>query len=332
MRPVRLLAAGVGALVVALVAATRRWAATPDLSGGPLLLPDGEEWELERPGGVRLAVHESGRGGGPTFVLAHCWTGDRRVWGPVARRLVKAGAHVVVYDHRGHGRSTLACEDYSLETLGDDLAAVVESVPAERVVLAGHSMGGMTMQAFLQRHPDVAARKVAGLGFVATATDRQRPRRRLEAAFTPWLIGSALSEFGLRGPLATVWTRFTVGRSVCAAHLDAVIEPFLATPAPARRAYLEAMYAMDFSDVLSGVRHPAVIVSGERDQLTVPARMRRMAELMPHARLVSLPDAGHMLTQEEPDRVAALLLELAVACGGGGERILGPAEATEVGA
>lgn len=324
-----------GALALAaagMAAVMRRWAATPDLSGGPLLLPEGSERIVERPDGVRLAVLEAGEGGSPTFVMPHCWTGDRRVWGPVARRLVKAGAHVVVYDHRGHGRSTLECGDYSLEALGDDLAAVLDGVATERVLLVGHSMGGFTIQSFLRRHPEAAARRVAGIGFVATATDGQRPKSRLEAAVTLWLMRSPLSDFGLKGPLATFWTRFTVGRTVCAAHLDAVIEPYLATPPAARRAFLEAIYGMDFSDVLPRVSVPTLLVSGERDQLTVPGRMRRMAELMPHARFVSLPDAGHMLPQEEPDRVTALLLDLAAEAGVGapvGPRVLDLSELSE---
>ena len=302
--------------VAAVSAAMRRWASTPDLSGGVLLLPEGREHTVERPDGTRLAVLDAGpEDGAPVFVLAHCWTGDRRVWGPVARRLVKAGARVVVYDHRGHGGSSLDCQDHALATLGDDLAAVLDSVAAERVVLVGHSMGGMAVQAFLQGHPQLAARKVAALGFVATATDRQRPSSRIEAALTPRLIGSSLSDFGLRGPLAPVWVRFTVGRSVCGEHLRAVIEPYLATPPAARRAFLESIYEMDYTEVLRKVRVPAVIVCGTRDQVTRPSRMRWMAEQMPHARFVELRDAGHMLPQEEPDRVTAALLDLAAEAG-----------------
>lgn len=326
-RLLRALAAGGVALTVTTL---RRWAATPDLSGGPMLLPDGVERTVERPGGVRLAVLEANPGGSPTYVLSHCWTGDRRVWGPVARRLVEAGAHVVLYDHRGHGRSTLECADHTLEALGDDLAAVLETVASERVLLVGHSMGGMTVQSFLHRHPELAARRVAGIGLVATATDGQRPHRRLEAAITLWLMGSRLSDFGLRGPLAPLWTRFTVGRTVCRAHLQAVIEPYLATPPAARRAFLEAIYGMDFSEVLRGVTVPTVIVSGTRDQLTRPSRMRHMADCVPHARFVELRDAGHMLPQEEPDRVTAALLDLADEAGLGVARTVDLAELEEL--
>jgi len=314
MRAAKLGLAVLAGGAVATVATLRRWAATPDLSGGPLREPDGEDRVVARPDGVQLAVREAGVGGTPVFVLAHCWTGDRRVWGPVARRLVKAGAHVVTYDHRGHGKSSLDTSEHSLEALGDDLAAVLDTVAADKVILAGHSMGGMAIQSFLHRHPEMAAARVAGLGFVATATDGQRPTVRAREVITLRLMQSPVSDVFMRSPLAPVFARFTVGRTVCSPHLDAVIEPYLATPPVARRAFLTAIYDMDFSEVLRSVRVPALVVSGTKDQLTTPQAMRRMADLLgEHARWESLPDAGHMLAQEEPDRVAGLLLELATA-------------------
>jgi pimeloyl-ACP methyl ester carboxylesterase len=307
----RMLAGGAAGVALAAAVANRRWNRVADLTGWPQTLPPVREWTLERPDGTRLAVAEANEQGSPTMVLAHCWTGDRRVWGGVARRLAEAGAHVVLYDHRGHGRSTLEIADASLEALGDDLAALIEGLPAERVLLAGHSMGGMTAQAFLQRHPQLAARKVAALGLVATATDRQHPGRLL-AAWNLFLMRSPLTRalLGLRlaGPLLV---RFTVGRNASLAHLRSVIETYVATPAPACASFLGAMYAMDFSDTLRAVRVPTVIVSGTRDLVTLPRRSRRMAELMPQARLVVIEGAGHMLPLEEPDRIAGILLELA---------------------
>ena len=310
----RLLVGGLAAAGAALAAATRRWSRLPDATGWPHTLPPVREWTLERPD-AQLAVAEANEQGSPTVVLAHCWTGDRRVWGGVARRLADAGAHVVLYDHRGHGQSTLDVQDASLEALGDDLAALLEALSAERVLLAGHSMGGMTAQSLLQRHPELAARKVAALAFVATATDRQHPGRLL-AAWNLFLMRSPLTRAALRLPLAGPFlVRFAVGRSVSLAHLRSVIETYVATPATACASFLDAMYAMDFSDTLRAVEVPTVIVSGTRDLITLPRRSHRMAELMPDARLITIPDAGHMLPLEEPDRITGILLELADAAG-----------------
>ena len=102
-------------------------------------------------------------------VLPHCWTGlaGRRV--PVARRLLAAGHRVVLYDQRGHGASTVGRQPVSIARLGDDLAAVLEQLDLRDVVLAGHSMGGMTVMAFACGHPEVVRERVRGLALVATA-------------------------------------------------------------------------------------------------------------------------------------------------------------------
>ena len=70
---------------------------------------------------------------------------------------------------------------------------------------------------------------------------------------------------------------------------------------------------MDLSERLPEVDVPAVVVVGTRDQLTPVSHARRLAELLPKARLEVLPDAGHMLPFEHPDKVAELIRSLASA-------------------
>jgi pimeloyl-ACP methyl ester carboxylesterase len=60
---------------------------------------------------------------------------------------------------------------------------------------------------------------------------------------------------------------------------------------------------------LSKVRCPVLVMCGEADQLTPPERSREIASLVPHARLVTVPRCGHMLTMERPDVVNEALVE-----------------------
>ena len=102
-------------------------------------------------------------------MLSHCWTGSRATWEPVAARLVAAGRQVVLYDQRGHGASTMGPDNPTVEQLGEDLAAVLEAVDARDAVLAGHSMGGMAIQALAVARPDVVAERVRALVLAGTA-------------------------------------------------------------------------------------------------------------------------------------------------------------------
>src|SRR3546814_11871182 len=67
---------------------------------------------------------------GPLVVRVHCWTGNKELWAPVARRLVRLGHRVVLYDQRGHGSSTFGAGLDCVDRLGHDLAAVLSHLDA----------------------------------------------------------------------------------------------------------------------------------------------------------------------------------------------------------
>ena len=106
-----------------------------------------------------------------TIVFAHGFTlsmdsfhFQRRDLGDVAR--------LVFYDQRSHGRSgRSAPENATIDQLGLDLYAVLQAVaPAGPVVLVGHSMGGMTILALADQHPELFGDRVVGVALLATST------------------------------------------------------------------------------------------------------------------------------------------------------------------
>ncbi|MGV3759960.1 MAG: alpha/beta fold hydrolase, partial [Actinomycetota bacterium] len=133
-------------------------------------LPPGRELVVPTDDGAHLAVTVAGPDDAPTVVLPHCWTGTRETWGAVARRLVLGGHRVVLYDQRGHGRSTAPDGHVpAIDQLGHGLRAVIDATDSTDVLLAGHSMGGMTIQSYAREHPEHFARHVRGAVLVATA-------------------------------------------------------------------------------------------------------------------------------------------------------------------
>jgi pimeloyl-ACP methyl ester carboxylesterase len=107
--------------------------------------------------GAELAVWDLAGDGSeaPVVVLPHCWGCSHEVWLPVARRLRGQGFRVVLYDQRGHGISTRGTSPLTIETLAHDLTAVLEATDVHEVVLAGHSMGGMTIMSHLDLTRDL---------------------------------------------------------------------------------------------------------------------------------------------------------------------------------
>ncbi|QKZ24929.1 SDR family oxidoreductase [Streptomyces chartreusis] len=106
----------------------------------------GARERVVRTGGVELCVAELGDPGQPTVILVHGYPDSKEVWSEVAPRLADR-FHVVLYDVRGHGRSTPPQPlrgGFTLEKLTDDFLAVADAVSPDRPVhLVGHDWGSV---------------------------------------------------------------------------------------------------------------------------------------------------------------------------------------------
>jgi pimeloyl-ACP methyl ester carboxylesterase len=298
------IAAAIGGPRVAL----RRWAANPDPTGGAALdLPEGREVAVPASDGGELAAWVMGPDGAPPVLCAHGWTADRRIWATVARRLLAAGRQVVVYDERGHGASTAGSDGLTIEVLGDDVASVIAHLDLRDVVVAGHSMGGMAVQAFAIAHPDVLAERVRGLALVATAGAEMKLRAFEEQSAE--LVGSDIASRMMARPrLAPFLVRSTFGARPALHAMRATAESFALTPPVTRRTFLDAISAMNLHPLLGAVKAPTVVLSGTWDTLVPHGRSKRTGAQIPAARFVAVPRAGHQLPFETPDVVADHLL------------------------
>lgn len=280
--------------------------ATDPTGGTPLFGLDAPVERVRTHDGAELAVERAGQGG-CLVVLAHCWTGDRRVWSPVARRLVDQGHTVVRYDQRGHGDSTMGADGPSLEAIGRDLATVLDHQGAERAVVGGHSMGGMAIMSLAASRPEVLRDRAERVVLAATACRLPLSRRRRGAG--PRVVGSRrVTRAMANRRLGPRLVRDFVGRPAHRAHLQAIAETFCATPGHVRAGFLEAMLEMDLRAALAQLTMPATVVVGDRDRHTPPEAARTVADSLADSRLVVVPDAGHMLPFEAPDLLAWLLL------------------------
>jgi non-heme chloroperoxidase len=304
-------AAGAATAVVLGRDRERAWRAEADPTGGDVLrLPEGRSSTITTDDGAVLAVTDAGSG--PLVVLAHCYTGRRGSWAPVARRLVDSGYRVVLWDQRGHGESTVGSDGLSVDRLGDDLRDVLEAIDATGAVVAGHSMGGMTIMACVGRHPDVVARRAQALVLVATAATGIAHVPRLEG------LGAAVMRSGLAtvvtaGPLGPFVVRGTEGRRPVWAHLEATARMYAETPPDTRAAMARSMATMDLRAGLAACPVPTMVIVGMHDRLTRRGYGAQIVSCLPDAELVVLPDAGHMLPFEEPDLLADVIAARTVA-------------------
>lgn len=275
--------------------------------------------------GTSLAVESLGPASAPTVVLVHGYALTQGSW-HYQRRDLSDEFHVVSYDQRGHGTSgEPPGGDYRVEALADDLATVLEhAVPdGQRAVLAGHSLGAMTILALARHRPAVLAERVAGAVLVdTTAADvyagalGTTPLRHAAALLRLLAAagGSLLPRLvGVPGRLGATPSDFTflliravaLSPDATPAHVALTERLNLACPSPVRAALIPLFTALELDDAAGALRVPALVVVGERDRLTPPHAARRLHERLADSRLVVLPGVGHMSQLEAHETVTA---------------------------
>ncbi len=297
------------AAAVAAGTAEKRWVVGEDsVDGDPLGLPKGkrEILTLSNSAKVLMTIFE---GRGPTVLMSHGWTETQGVWAPVVRKLVDKGQGVVIYDHQGHGGSTIGRNKLDVDQLARDMEEIIATLKDQEVVLVGHSMGGMTAQTFMVNQSQ-ASERVVGLLLVATASSAAVGSDFFYRAAAS-LVGSKFLESALENDSFAAWfTRLSVGRQAHMTHLLAVRDMFLSCDAKARSELAQNLSYLDITDELSKIEVPTIVMVGSRDTLTPPRCAKEIASHIPGAQLQILPDLGHMLPFEAPDRVFENIISL----------------------
>ncbi len=292
------------------------------------------------PDGATLHATVDGRGGAPvTVVLAHGWTLAQAAWDDVAElltpRVADGELRVVRYDQRGHGRSTWPSPthptaDITIDQLGEDLSAVLDQLaPTGPVVLAGHSMGGMTIMALAAARPELFGDRVRGVALVSTAagdlTSDPRSAGGRMARLSPGMVSALLAGARvlerLRQLLPPTHPRHQKMVRTLLYGADATDEMVLAGAeimhASTVRSFLSFMPALGDHDkreeLAALTRVPVEILVGDSDKLTPRRHSHQLAEALPDAELHEVERTGHMLTQERPQLVADVIERLAAA-------------------
>ena len=280
--------------------------------------------------GSRLHVQVGGRtDAGLTVVLVHGFLA-RTVEFDLQWQRFADEARLVRYDHRNHGRSDSARRSVDVRTLADDLRCVLEkAVPEGPVVLVGHSMGGMTVLALADRHPELFDARVAGVGLLSSSAGHALEGQRLESAvrfvarrrlLDPWfallrLLAPALEQVRPRRSrlMRRAVVRLLFGTADADPATVAMTQELLEGPPLSTLASLQgALLRHDARAVLPRLRSvPVLVLTGADDRLVRPEHSCRLvAELGSDVQLVVIPGAGHVVNQTRPDETNAEIARL----------------------
>ncbi|MED7951802.1 alpha/beta fold hydrolase [Streptomyces sp. BE303] len=293
---------------------------------------DGTGW----PDAGADAAGNTGPDSGPeplTVVFCHGYCLSQDSW-HFQRAALRAGLRLVFWDQRSHGRSErsrsyLAGEPASIDQLGGDLKAVLDAVaPTGPLVLVGHSMGGMTVMALADQHPELFRERVAGVGLIGTLAGnwdavtlglpavgaklfkRVAPGmvkllgRQVDLVEASRRLGADVS--------AVFYRRFSFGGKDVDPGVVRFAEQLLdATPIDVVAEFYPVFAAHEKTEALGALRGvPTLVLTGTKDLLTPPGHGEVMAGQLPGAELVLVEDAGHLVMLERPDLVNQWLVTL----------------------
>ncbi|WP_406011420.1 alpha/beta hydrolase [Streptomyces sp. NBC_00637] len=267
--------------------------------------------------GTVLHVEVHGHEVAPAVVLAHGWTCSTAFWAAQIRDLA-VDHRVIAYDQRGHGR-TLPSQACSTDTLADDLEAVLAATlaPGEKAVIAGHSMGGMTVLAaagrvvFQEHAAAVLLCSTGASGLVAESTVLPLRPGPLRTWLTRHILGSR-APLGPVTPVAKRILRYATMGAGSAPHMvDACARIVHACPRKVRHTWSHVLNLLDLDHGVRELRVPTAVIVGSGDRLTPPVHARRIAAALPNCvGLTELPGLGHMTPVEAPDLVTGRIREL----------------------
>ncbi|EPD56645.1 MULTISPECIES: SDR family oxidoreductase [Streptomyces] len=299
------------------------------------LLKDARERRVHT-GGVELCVAELGDAAQPTLVLVHGYPDSKEVWSEVAARLAER-FHVVLYDVRGHGRSTAPQPlrgGFTLEKLTDDFLAVIDSVsPGRPVHVVGHDWGSVQAWEF------ATVRRTEGR--IASFTSMSGPSldhfghwidRRLKKP-TPRRIGQLLGqgakswyvyllhtpvlpELAWRGPLGKSWPGIL--RRVEKVPADGYPTPSLPSDA-AQGAWLyrdNVRYRLRRPRADAYAHAPVQLITPLGDAFLSEKLYDDLEQWVPRLTRRTLP-AKHWIPRTRPDQLASWITEFVTSVEGG---------------
>jgi pimeloyl-ACP methyl ester carboxylesterase len=239
-------------------------------------------------------IHYIDQGSGPAVVLLHGFPLDHRMWSGQIESLSSAGHRVIAPDFRGFGQS-LPEGPFTMESLADDVHALVEQIGVIPFVLAGLSMGGYVALAYARKYPG----SLRGLMLLDTKAEPDTAEGREGRGKMIQLV----RDKGSRAVGDAMQPKLLAAN----ANPDVVNRLREMTDATSPITIEHALVAMrdrpDHTGMLPSIQAPTLVITGDADAITPPAMCQTMQRAIPHSQLAIIRNSGHMTTMEEPEQV-----------------------------
>ena len=244
--------------------------------------------------------HYVSTGEGPPVVMVHGLGGSLHAWHGVIETL-SIHHHVIALDLRGHGRSDAGSGGYSVQQFSQDVAALINALELPPVTLVGHSLGSLVAQHLAVEKPEAIDQLVllGGISWFEPDTKKAYEDRAtlvesdgVDAIIDAWLDGALAPRTRAKLPQLAGLMR------------DLMLRNDAKSYASACRA-LAKMPRINRQDI----GQPTLLLVGDHDRSTPVAMTEEIHAEIPVSRVQVVPTAGHWAMLEQPDVIAAAILQ-----------------------
>ena len=239
-----------------------------------------------------------------TIVFANCLGSNQSIWDDVIAAL-PTGYGIVTYDMAGHGLSDADAvqkqnkeQNTSIQSLADDVIALIEYLELKDVIFCGVSIGGMVAQSVCYKRPDLIDRAIfCNTSFKIGSADRWNAR----------ISDVETNGFqALAKDIVSSW--FGKAYNTDKADQLKLHENMLSQNSVA--GYVECCKAIREADLLADIKQinvPVLCVAGDEDQSVSASQVKEMADNIPNAQLEVITGLGHLPCLEMPEKLADLI-------------------------
>ena len=243
-------------------------------------------------------------GSGPTVLLLHDADGGHLTFAPQVETLASAGYRAVAWDMPGYGHSA-PIEPYTFKGLAASCSTLIDTLQSGPVALVGHGMGAMVALEVTLRQPVQVRRLVLCAG--GPPLDAQ--------AHADWVAPrqqalQAVEAGGSMEQLAQTLVPQCIAPGALPEGVRLAHHALSQVYAGAYRRALQALPTFDRgAAALTHLHVPTLLIGGAHDRCTPPHALQALAQVLPDARHLSLPHAGHWPQLEDPEGFDGALLD-----------------------
>lgn len=245
-------------------------------------------------------------GSKPPLILLHGLTANGACWTAVAH-VIGGDYDVIMPDARGHGTSSVPNYGYRYEDFANDVVGLIEALRLPPPILIGHSMGGMTAAIVASRNPKLL-RCVILADPTFLSPEVQREIRDSDVAdqhrrYLTMSLEDVVAEERVRHPDRPLETIELIARARLQTNMGAF--DILKPPNP------------DYMQVVSAIEVPTLLVIGGSAGVVSPDVAADLHRLNPRLQVEQIPEVGHGLHYDQPERFAVVVKSFLRSIGAG---------------